>query len=512
MPKVQMPQLGESVAEGTIGKWLKKPGDHVDKYEPIVEVITDKVNAEVPSPYEGTLTEILVQEGETVPNLTEIAVIEAAGESTAATADAPSSGAADAQPPAEIQAAEATIDETAPQAASGPYGAGSGPGGSDESPAPSPSPSAPPPSFEQPTTQPPMTSVATAIAAPSAVSGGNGAGGPNGYKGPTTPAVKRLAREHGLDLALVAGTGHAGRVTREDVLKFVESGGANAAQQAPAAGSTQGSQSTASGQPVAPATESASQAPAAQSAPQAAAAPSPVAQGDSLKQPSPMRKAIAAQMSKAIAVPVAYTVIEVDMSGVVAVRDRNKGQYQSQEGISLTFDAFVAKATVEALKKYPDFNAHYTDEGHWRRKAINLGVAVAVDDGLVVPVIHDADTLSIHGLNRAIRDLAERSRGQKLRLDDIQGGTFTLDNTGWTGSIITQPIINTPEVGIMTMESIVKRPVVISGPNGDAIGIRPMMYVTLGFDHRATDGAQAGKFVADVKGWLEAVGPTTAIW
>jgi 2-oxoisovalerate dehydrogenase E2 component (dihydrolipoyl transacylase) len=225
-----------------------------------------------------------------------------------------------------------------------------------------------------------------------------------------------------------------------------------------------------------------------------------------------MRKAIAAQMTKALAVPVAYTVIEIDMSGVVGLRDRAKGAYQAQEGVSLTFDAFVAKATVEALKKYPDFNAHYTDEGHWRRKAINLGVAVAVEDGLVVPVIKDADTLSIHGLNRAIRDLAERSRGQKLRLDDIQGGTFTLDNTGWTGSIITQPIINAPEVGIMTMESIVKRPVVISGPNGDAIGIRPMMYVTLGFDHRATDGAQAGKFVADVKSWLEAVDSNTAIW
>jgi 2-oxoisovalerate dehydrogenase E2 component (dihydrolipoyl transacylase) len=217
-------------------------------------------------------------------------------------------------------------------------------------------------------------------------------------------------------------------------------------------------------------------------------------------------------MSKSLSVPVAYTVIEVDMSGVVAVRDKTKGQYQAQEGISLTFDAFVAKATVEALKKHSDFNAHYTEEGHWRRKQINLGVAVAVEDGLVVPVIHEADTLSIHGLNKAIRDLAERSRGGKLRMDDIQGGTFTLDNTGWTGSIITQPIINAPEVGIMTMESIVKRVVVVNGPQGDTIGIRPMMYVTLGFDHRATDGAQAGQFVADVKKWLEAVDSNTAIW
>jgi len=225
-----------------------------------------------------------------------------------------------------------------------------------------------------------------------------------------------------------------------------------------------------------------------------------------------MRRAIATQMTKSLGVPVAYTVVEVDMSGVVGLRDKAKAQYQAQEGISLTYDAFVAKATVEALKKHADFNAHYTDEGHWRRQAITLGVAVAVSDGLVVPVIHDADRLSIHGLNRQIRELADRARGQKLRMEDIQGGTFTLDNTGWTGSIITQPIINAPEVGIMTMESIVKRPVVIETPNGDLIGIRPMMYITLGFDHRATDGAQAGQFVKDVKAWLEAVDSNTAIW
>ena len=225
-----------------------------------------------------------------------------------------------------------------------------------------------------------------------------------------------------------------------------------------------------------------------------------------------MRKAIAAQMTKALQVPVAYTTIEVDMSGVVALRNANKGGYQAQEGISLTFDAFVAKATVEALKRHADFNAHYTDEGHWRRQAINLGVAVAVEDGLVVPVIKDADRLSIHGLNRALRDLADRARSGKLKLDDIQGGTFTLDNTGWTGSMITQPIINAPEVGILTMESIVKRPVVVETATGDAIGIKPMMYMCLGFDHRATDGAQAGRFVADVRKWLEAVDSNTAIW
>jgi pyruvate/2-oxoglutarate dehydrogenase complex dihydrolipoamide acyltransferase (E2) component len=484
MPKVQMPQLGESVAEGTIGKWLKKPGDHVDKYEPIVEVITDKVNAEVPSPFAGTLTEILVQEGETVPNNTDIAVIEGAAEDAQVADDATAVAAAALAAPAAEPA--------------GAYGAGFGPGGSDERPQ---------PSFEQPVAQPATAtaavSAATTVAAPAITNGnGNGAGIANGasagsYSGPTTPAVKRLAREHGVDLALVAGSGHGGRVTREDVMKFVESGGSAAAAQAPATSSV-----AQTPMPMASGVQ-------AQSAP---AEPSPVAQGDSLKQASPMRKAIAAQMTKALAVPVAFTVIEVDMSGVVGLRDRNKGQYQAQEGISLTYDAFVAKATVEALKRHPDFNAHYTDEGHWRRQAINLGIAVAVADGLVVPVIKDADRLSIHGLNRALRDLADRARGNKLMLDDIQGGTFTLDNTGWTGSIITQPIINAPQVGILTMESIVKRPVVVETGNGDLIGIKPMMYMTLGFDHRATDGAQAGRFVADVKRWLEAVDSTTAIW
>jgi 2-oxoisovalerate dehydrogenase E2 component (dihydrolipoyl transacylase) len=487
MPKVQMPQLGESVAEGTIGKWLKKPGDHVAKYEPIVEVITDKVNAEVPSPFEGTLTEILVQEGETVPNNTDIAVIEAAGEGAEATGEGASDrGAAAPDAPTAVATAEATADETAPQA-----GTGHGPAGSDERPERKPEPAQP----EQAPAQ-----AAVAVAPPLAqTSSGNGRSGPDGYSGRMTPAVRRLAREHGVDLSLIAGTGNGGRVTRDDVLKFIESGGAGAQQPPATTPQTQAQQP----QPAA-----AQQQPPAQAPTQ----PSPVAAGDSLKQPSPMRKAIAAQMTKALQVPVAYTIVEVAMSGVVGLRDSIKRDYQAREGIGLTYDAIVAKAVVEALRKHPDFNAHYTDDGHWRRQAINLGVAVAVEDGLVVPVIKDADTLSVHGLNRQIRDLAERSRGGRLRMDDIQGGTFTLDNTGWTGSIITAPIINAPEVGILTMESIVKRPVVVETATGDALAIKPMMYMCLGFDHRATDGAQAGRFIGDVKRWLESVDASTSIW
>jgi pyruvate/2-oxoglutarate dehydrogenase complex dihydrolipoamide acyltransferase (E2) component len=485
MPKVQMPQLGESVAEGTIGKWLKKPGDHVAKYEAIVEVITDKVNAEVPSPFEGTLTEILVQEGETVPNNTDIAVID--GADVAAKPGQPEQA---AQPAAATAAPGASAQpESAP--APGPYGAGFGPGGSDERPE---------RTFEQtaapPVAAPPQkVAAATAAAPPVVPSGGNGRAVPAEYSGPTTPAVRRLAREHGVDLALVAGTGHGGRVTLSDVRKFVESGGAAEQAKAPTL-------------PAAPAPGSIP----APSAPSAPPQPSPVAQGDVLKRASPMRRSIAAQMTRALQVPVAYTVIEVDMSGVVALRDAVKRQYQAQEGIALTFDAFVAKATIEALRRHADFNAHYTDEGHWLRAHINLGIAVAVADGLVVPVVRDADRLSINGLNRQIRDLADRARAAKLTLEDISGGTFTLDNTGWTGSLITAPIINTPQVGILTMEMIVKRPVVVETPAGDLVGVRPMMNMCLGFDHRATDGAQAGRFVADVKRWLEAVDQTTAVW
>ena len=200
------------------------------------------------------------------------------------------------------------------------------------------------------------------------------------------------------------------------------------------------------------------------------------------------------------------------MSAVVRRRESAKRDYQAREGIGLSYVAFVTKAVVEALRLHPDFNGHWTDEGLWRRKALNVGIAVAVDDGLVVPVIKNADSLSLHGLNRAIYDLAERARTNHLKLDDIQGGTFTVDNTGWTGSILTLPIINVPEVAILTMEAIVKRPVVVESAAGDSIAIRPQMNMCLGIDHRATDGAQGGRFLADIRRWLESVSDQTSIW
>jgi 2-oxoisovalerate dehydrogenase E2 component (dihydrolipoyl transacylase) len=200
------------------------------------------------------------------------------------------------------------------------------------------------------------------------------------------------------------------------------------------------------------------------------------------------------------------------MTSVVRLRAEQADAYKAREGVGLSFLPFVVKAVVEALHGHPDINAHYVEEGLLRKRRVNIGIAIAVDNGLIVPVIHDADQLSINGINRAIQDLASRARSNKLRLDDLQGGTFTVDNTGWFGSVLTVPIINTPEVCILTTEAVVKRPVVRETPDGDVIAVRSMMNLVAGYDHRATDGAQIGKFVRDVICWLESVGPDSAIY
>jgi 2-oxoisovalerate dehydrogenase E2 component (dihydrolipoyl transacylase) len=224
-----------------------------------------------------------------------------------------------------------------------------------------------------------------------------------------------------------------------------------------------------------------------------------------------MRRAIAAQMTRFLEVPVAYITIEVDMTPVVRARAALNPGYKAREGIGLSYVAYVTKACVEGLRRHHDLNAHWTPEGHWRRRDINIGIAVAVPDGLVVPVIRKAQDLSLHGLNTAINDLAARARSKRLRPEDLEGGTLTGDNTGWTGSTLTLPIINVPEVAIITMERIVKRPVVLEA-QGDAIAVRSMMNMCIGIDHRATDGAQAGEFLADVRTWLESVDEHTPIW
>ena len=507
MAKVTMPQLGESVAEGTIGKWLKKPGDKVAKYEPLVEVITDKVNAEVPSPFEGILREILVEEGATVPNNADIAVIE--------TADEPAEAAAGASAPKPAQAAQVAEKATpAPE----PQGA-TGPAGSDErGPAEMPERAAAAAGAAPPSASGPTAGIAAggapaiAAASPTTTAPSDGQGNADARM---TPAVRRLLREHGLTAAQIAGTGGGGRITREDVTNYVESqrtgqpvDGQSAAGPAPGAPAKA---------PSAAPTRTPSAAPAAASTrPAAATTAAPIAfpeGADEVLVPlTQMRKGIAEQMTRALQAPHAYVQMEVDASHLVAFRESAKRDYQAKEGLSLSYVPFVVKACAEALKNHPTFNATWTEGGLVAKRRINIGVAVAVDEGLIVPVIRDADQLSIHGLNLAIADVAARARIGKFKVDDFGGGTFTIDNTGYLGTNLVMPILNVPEVGIVTMEAITKRPVVVSTPEGDVIAIRSVMNMVLGVDHRANDGAGGAALLRDIKAWLEAVGPETAIF
>jgi len=473
--KVTMPQLGESVAEGTIGKWLKQPGDHVDKYEPLVEVVTDKVNAEVPSPFEGILREILVEEGATVPNNAEIAVIETADDGTAdaAAAAAPTGPVASSTPAAAAPTSAVASPSPEPAMATGPAG-------SDE------------------------RGPAEMAAAPSAAPTGSPAAAPPATADPDarmTPAVRRLLREHDLTAAQITGTGGGGRITREDVLRVVESIRTGGAAPAPAAASVAAPPATAPAGTAAPAAGTS-----------ASAIVFPDGADEVLLPMTQMRKGIAAQMTRALAVPHAYVHMEVDASALVRAREAAKREYQAREGISLSYVPFVIKAVVDALRRQPAFNAHWTEAGLLAKRRIHMGVAVAVDDGLLVPVVRDVDQLSISGLNRAIAEVAARARAGRLKLDDYGGSTFTIDNTGWFGSNLTMPIINVPEVAILTMEAITKRPVVRETPEGDVIAIRPVMNMVLAIDHRANDGAQAAGFLRSIKTWLEAIGPETPVY
>ena len=309
-----------------------------------------------------------------------------------------------------------------------------------------------------------------------------------------TPAVRRLLREHGLEPSQVDGTGGGGRITREDVIAVVEAQRTGTAAAAPAHGT--GRRRGPPARRAAAATN--------------AGITFPAGADEVLVPMTQMRKGIAAQMTRALAVPHAYVQMEVDVTRLVALREQPKKAYQAKEGLSLSYVPFVVKAAAEALKRNPTFNAHWTDEGLLAKRRINIGVAVAVDDGLIVPVIRDADQLSVHGLNAAILDVANRARANKLRLDDFGGGTFTVDNTGYLGTNLVMPIINVPEVGIVTMEAITKRAVVVSTDEGDVIAIRPIMNMVLGVDHRANDGAGGAALLRDIKAWLEGVGPDTA--
>jgi len=489
---IKMPQLGESVTEGTIERWLVKEGDTVEQYDPLFEVVTDKVNAEVPAEVAGTISKILVPDGETVAVGTPVAEIDGDGAGAGTADDAPAAEAPAAEEPAQAEPAEA---EATPQAET-PADAGEAAAEQQEA-APA-----------EPATPAPQSPAAEPSAPDDEAAGANGDGATGTAR--MTPAVRRLVREHGIDVAQLRGSGAGGRVTRDDVLAFIEKGPSAPAQEAPKPAETAAAAPAEA--PAAPSTDApahAAQAPAATPAP--ASVPSP-AGGDVEVPLSQMRKGIAKKMTQVKqTVPHAYTVIEVDMTNVVRWREANNAAFKAREGASLSYVAVVVKAVTETLRKHPTINSQFADDKIILKQAMNIGIAVAVDNGLIVPVIANADQLSISGVNGRIRDISTRANAGKLRLDELTGGTFTVNNTGWFGSVTSMPIVNAPEVAILSMEAIVKRPVVIEVEGADVIAIRHMMNMACSFDHRVLDGAQVGFFLADVRKALEEWDPGTPI-
>jgi pyruvate dehydrogenase E2 component (dihydrolipoamide acetyltransferase) len=427
---VVMPQMGESIAEGTIVRWMKKVGEPVDRDEPLFEISTDKVDAEIPSPAAGVLADIRVKEGETVPVNSVVAVIGVAGEAAAAPARA--AAAETAAPAALNKAPFVEALTTLPAAAAGqpsPDGASDDDEAADE---------------EDP-------------AAP----------GGDARRQKSSPLVRRIAKEHNVDIKLVKGTGISGRVTKNDILGYIES----SAQPQPAAprGAPQGGPGFKPGENV-------------QVVPM-----------------SVMRKKIAEHMVlSAHTSPHVYSVYEVNFARVAALREKHKARFEAA-GAKLTFTAFIAKVIVDALRAFPVVNASVDGDKIVYKKDINLGIAVALENGLIVPVIRNADEKNLLGLTRAINDLAERARAKKLNPDEVQAGTFTITNPGIFGALYGLPLINQPQVAILGVGAVEKRAVVVD----DAIAIRPMCHLTLGYDHRLIDGADAGRFLSFIKDRLE---------
>ena len=430
--KIELPQVGESVTEGVIGRWLKNIGESVEKYDPLVEVVTDKVNMEMPSPVSGVLTNILAEEGQTVPMGAVIAEIQVEGEEDvgAGLKPAPTS---DAE---EIDTTGVLLKDVAPV---GPTGSG-GP--------------------------------------VSVVQAGSAEQRPRQRY---SPAVLRLAQEHDVDLTLIAGTGISGRITRKDVQVYIDS-----APQSPEVVEPTPVETVVSAAPAAGATSDEERVP-----------------------PTPIRRMIAENMVKSSTqIPQAWTLVEVDVTDLVRRRALVREDFQNRESVNLTYLPFVVKAVAEALKDNPLMNSSWDGDAIVIKRRVNIGIAVAAGNGLVVPVIHDAETLSIAGLAKKIDELTNKARQGTLELQDVQGGTFTLNNTGALGSVLSQPLVNYPQAGILTTETIVKRPVVIE----DAIAIRSMMNITLTFDHRIMDGSEASAFINAVKQRLEAIGPDTGVY
>jgi len=420
---IQMPQLGETIIEGTILKWLKHEGETIEADEPLFEISTDKVDTEVPSPVTGVVTRILVAEGETVPVGTLLAEIDSGD--AAGGGDASGAGA-----PADYPAAAAASDAPDLVGAAAPGSA----------------------------------SVPTS-AAPAAPSEALPDRGPRSQI--LSPLVRKLAQEHGVDLATVSGSGGGGRITKKDVMAAVAGGGS-------------------AGVP----------------APRLRAVPTPAvtSMGDEVVPMSHIRKAIASHMVGSLQTTArAWNMVEVNMEAVVRLRERNKELFAAREGFNLTYTPFVVRAAIEALLEFPMVNAELRGEELIVRHTVNMGIAVAYEDGLIVPVVKGADTMNLVGIARAVNDLATRARAKKLLPDEVQGSTFSVTNPGPFGSILSVPIINTPNAAILAFDAIEKRPVVID----DAIAIRHMVYISMSWDHRVIDGVLASQFLGRVKENLE---------
>jgi 2-oxoglutarate dehydrogenase E2 component (dihydrolipoamide succinyltransferase) len=488
---VVMPQMGESIAEGTITRWLKKVGEKVERDEPLFEISTDKVDAEIPSPAAGTLSKILFNEGDTVEVNKVVAVI-GEGDSDAAAAEAPKQEA--------TAAAAAPASQAAVSAPPPPQPSSAPPAPEQRATTPQPSSA---PQQQQPTTPQPApssggSSVTEVSGPPQATSGAPPADGSHGARTAeelrrtrSSPLVRKIAAEHNIDISSLEGTGASGRVTKNDILSYIESGAALSPQQA----------ASQSAQQYAPST---SEAPAMR----APSAPLPVqpAEGDRVEPMTVMRKKIAEHMtmSQRTSAHVA-TVYEIDMTRVHRLRESKKAEFQQRVGTKLSYMPFIFQAITQAIRKFPVFNSQVSGDQIIYKRDINLGMAVALDWGLIVPVIKRADDLSIAGLAKAANDLAERARAKQLKPDEVAGGTFTVTNPGVFGGLFGTPIINQPQVAILGVGTIEKRAKVITTDEGDdVIAIRHMAYFALSFDHRTIDGADAERFLSHVKEILEA--------
>jgi 2-oxoisovalerate dehydrogenase E2 component (dihydrolipoyl transacylase) len=494
MFELKMPKLGESVTEGTIGKWLKRPGDKVNKYDLLVEVQTDKVNTEIPSPVAGTLREVKVEEGQTVPIGTLLAIFDTADESVAASPAAAPSPAAAASPAA---------TEAPPPSAPRPMGP-------PPTPAPARSTASGSPLASSPAAPSPAAASRPAAAAYATVSpDGNGAARADLSEVRATPAVRKLASDNDVDISQLEGTGLGGRVSKKDVEDFIaqrtsapeaQARTQTATQQQPTAAQPSAQQQAAAGRVI----------PAQPQNQPARPAPAPSLSGDTLVPLTQMRRAIANNMVQAWSAPHAHAVMPVDVTEMMKYRETVKGEFMAREGFDLSPAAFIAKAVVEALRSVPTANASWTDQGLILHREINLGYAVALgEDGLIVPVIKDADGRSLAGLMRSIRDVVDRAKARRLTLDDLSGGTFTLNNTGPLGTIVSSPIVPPGQAAIMSSESIRKSLVVT---DDDSIAIRQIMNIVIGFDHRVIDGSTAARFLTAVRDWLQNVGPSVPVY